>query len=64
MTPVGAAALGLAIGVIGPLTKNHVGVCESRRGLSGLINPIDSYYKLMPGVCPWWDGVARGEAAE
>ncbi len=28
------------------------------------VNVIDGNYKLMAGVCPWWDGVARGEAAE
>jgi hypothetical protein len=25
---------------------------------------IEGNYKLAPGVCPWWDGVMRGEAAE
>jgi hypothetical protein len=25
---------------------------------------IEGNYKLAPGVCPWWDGVVRGEAAE
>jgi hypothetical protein len=25
---------------------------------------LEGNYKLAPGVCPWWDGVLRGEAAE
>jgi len=25
---------------------------------------IDGNYQLAPGVCAWWDGVARGVAAE
>ena len=33
-------------------------------GLRKPVNVIDGNYKLMPGVCPWWDGVVRGEAAE
>ena len=33
-------------------------------GLRKPVNVIDGNYKLMPGVCPWWDGVMRGEAAE
>jgi hypothetical protein len=33
-------------------------------GLRRPLNVIDGNYKLAPGVCPWWDGVARGEAAE
>ena len=33
-------------------------------GLRKPVNVIDGNYKLAAGVCPWWDGVARGEAAE
>jgi 2,3-dihydroxybiphenyl 1,2-dioxygenase len=33
-------------------------------GLRKPVNVIDGNYQLMPGVCPWWDGVARSEAAE
>jgi 2,3-dihydroxybiphenyl 1,2-dioxygenase len=33
-------------------------------GLRKPVNVIEGNYKLMPGVCPWWDGVMRGEAAE
>jgi hypothetical protein len=25
---------------------------------------IEGNYNRMPGVCPWWDGLLRGEAAE
>jgi 2,3-dihydroxybiphenyl 1,2-dioxygenase len=33
-------------------------------GLRRPVNVIDGNYKLAPGVCPWWDGVLCGEAAE
>src|SRR5262249_40203137 len=33
-------------------------------GLRKPVNVIEGNYKLAPGVCPWWDGVGRGEAAE
>ena len=33
-------------------------------GLRKPVNVIEGNYKLAPGVCPWWDGVVRGEAAE
>jgi hypothetical protein len=33
-------------------------------GLRKTVNVIEGNYKLAPGVCPWWDGVMRGEAAE
>ena len=33
-------------------------------GLRKPVNVIEGNYKLAPGVCPWWDGVMRGEAAE
>src|ERR1700716_1519559 len=33
-------------------------------GLRKPVNVIQGNYKLAPGVCPWWDGVMRGEAAE
>jgi 2,3-dihydroxybiphenyl 1,2-dioxygenase len=33
-------------------------------GLRKPVNVIDGNYKLMPGVCQWWDGVVRSEAAE
>ena len=32
-------------------------------GLRKPVNVIDGNYNLMPGVCPWWDGI-RSEAAE
>jgi hypothetical protein len=33
-------------------------------GLRRPVNVIDGNYNRMPGVCPWWDGLMRGEAAE
>jgi hypothetical protein len=33
-------------------------------GLRRPVNVIEGNYKLVPGTCPWWDGVARSEAAE
>ena len=33
-------------------------------GLRKPVNVIEGNYKLASGVCPWWDGVVRGEAAE
>jgi 2,3-dihydroxybiphenyl 1,2-dioxygenase len=33
-------------------------------GLRKPVNVIDGNYQLMPGVCPWWDRIARSEAAE
>jgi 2,3-dihydroxybiphenyl 1,2-dioxygenase len=33
-------------------------------GLRRPVNVIDGNYTLAPGVCPWWDGLARSEAAE
>ncbi len=28
------------------------------------VNVIEGNYHRMPGLCPWWDGMLRGEAAE
>src|SRR6476659_6125086 len=33
-------------------------------GLRKPVNVLEGNYKLAHGVCPWWDGVLRGEAAE
>jgi 2,3-dihydroxybiphenyl 1,2-dioxygenase len=33
-------------------------------GLRKPLNVIEGNYHRMPGVCPWWDGMLRGEAAE
>jgi 2,3-dihydroxybiphenyl 1,2-dioxygenase len=29
-------------------------------GLRAPVQVMDGNYKLMPGTCPWWDGVSRG----
>ena len=39
-------------------------IAAAASGLRRPVNVIEGNYKLAPGVCPWWDGVARGEAAE
>jgi catechol 2,3-dioxygenase-like lactoylglutathione lyase family enzyme len=33
-------------------------------GLRKPVNVLEGNYHRMPGVCPWWDGMLRGEAAE
>ena len=39
-------------------------VAAAASGLRKPVNVIEGNYKLAPGVCPWWDGMLRGEAAE
>jgi len=39
-------------------------VAAAETGLRKPVNVIEGNYKLAAGVCPWWDGVVRGEAAE
>ena len=39
-------------------------VAAAATGLRKPVNVIEGNYKLAAGVCPWWDGVVRGEAAE
>jgi hypothetical protein len=39
-------------------------VAAAASGLRKQVNVIEGNYKLAPGVCPWWDGMLRGEAAE
>ena len=39
-------------------------VAAAASGLRKPVNVIEGNYKLAAGVCPWWDGVLRGEAAE
>jgi catechol 2,3-dioxygenase-like lactoylglutathione lyase family enzyme len=42
----------------------RIRIAAAATGLRKPVNVIDGNYKLMPGVCPWWDGLARNEAAE
>jgi hypothetical protein len=42
----------------------EVRIAAAASGLRKPVNVIEGNYKLAPGVCPWWDGVMRGEAAE
>ena len=39
-------------------------IAAAASGLRKPVNVIDGNYNRMPGVCPWWDGMMRGEAAE
>ena len=39
-------------------------IAAAATGLRKPVNVIEGNYKLAPGVCPWWDGMLRGEAAE
>jgi 2,3-dihydroxybiphenyl 1,2-dioxygenase len=39
-------------------------VAAAASGLRKPVNVLEGNYKLAPGVCPWWDGVLRSEAAE
>ncbi len=39
-------------------------VAAAATGLRKPVNVIEGNYHVMDGVCPWWDAVARGEAAE
>jgi hypothetical protein len=42
----------------------EVRIAAAASGLRKPVNVIEGNYKLAPGVCPWWDGVMRSEAAE
>jgi len=42
----------------------NVRIAAAAGGLRKPVNVIEGNYRPMPGVCPWWDAVARGEAAE
>jgi 2,3-dihydroxybiphenyl 1,2-dioxygenase len=46
------------------LEARAIRVEAASTGLRKPVNVIEGNYKLAPGVCPWWDGVIRGEAAE
>jgi hypothetical protein len=39
-------------------------IAAAATGLRKPANVIEGNYKLMPGICPWWDDILRGEAAE
>jgi 2,3-dihydroxybiphenyl 1,2-dioxygenase len=48
----------------GRAEARNLRVTAATTGLRRPVNVIEGNYQLVPGVCPWWDGVARGEAAE
>jgi 2,3-dihydroxybiphenyl 1,2-dioxygenase len=39
-------------------------IAAAATGLRKPVNVLDGNHNLAPGVCPWWDGVVRSEAAE
>jgi 2,3-dihydroxybiphenyl 1,2-dioxygenase len=39
-------------------------IAAAATGLRRPVNVIEGNYKRAAGVCPWWDGVVRSEAAE
>jgi 2,3-dihydroxybiphenyl 1,2-dioxygenase len=42
----------------------RIRIAAAAAGLRKPVNVIEGNYHLMPGVCPWWDGMLRSEAAE
>ncbi len=48
----------------GRIEARNLRIEAASTGLRRPLNVIEGNYKLAPGVCPWWDGVVRGEAAE
>ena len=42
----------------------RIRIAAAASGLRKPVNVIDGNYTLVPGVCPWWDSLARSEAAE
>jgi 2,3-dihydroxybiphenyl 1,2-dioxygenase len=46
------------------LEARAIRVEAASTGLRKPVNVIEGNYKLAPRVCPWWDGMLRGEAAE
>src|SRR2546430_3293426 len=47
-----------------PGEARAIRIAAAATGLRKPVNVIEGNHKLMPGICPWWDGVLRGEAAE
>jgi 2,3-dihydroxybiphenyl 1,2-dioxygenase len=48
----------------GRVEARKIRVAAAASGLRKPVNVIEGNFQRMGGVCPWWDGVARGEAAE
>ena len=44
--------------------SRDIRIAAAATGLRKPVNVIEGNYNRMPGVCPWWDGLLRGEAAE
>jgi 2,3-dihydroxybiphenyl 1,2-dioxygenase len=48
----------------GRVEARNLRIDAAASGLRRPLNVIDGNYKRATGVCPWWDGLVRGEAAE
>jgi 2,3-dihydroxybiphenyl 1,2-dioxygenase len=48
----------------GRVEARKIRVAAAASGLRKPVNVIEGNFQRMRGVCPWWDGIARGEAAE
>jgi 2,3-dihydroxybiphenyl 1,2-dioxygenase len=48
----------------GRVDARNLRIEAAATGLRRRLNVIEGNYKRAPGVCPWWDSVARSEAAE
>jgi 2,3-dihydroxybiphenyl 1,2-dioxygenase len=44
--------------------SRDIRIAAAATGLRKPVNVIEGNFNRMPGVCPWWDGLLRGEAAE
>ncbi len=44
--------------------SRNIRIQAASTGLRKPVNVIEGNYHVMDGICPWWDAVARGEAAE
>jgi 2,3-dihydroxybiphenyl 1,2-dioxygenase len=48
----------------GRVEARKIRVAAAASGLRKPVNVIEGNFQRMGGVCPWWDGMIRGEAAE
>jgi 2,3-dihydroxybiphenyl 1,2-dioxygenase len=48
----------------GRVEARKIRIAAAATGLRKPVNVVEGNFERMAGVCPWWDGVARGEAAE
>jgi 2,3-dihydroxybiphenyl 1,2-dioxygenase len=48
----------------GRVEARKIRIAAAASGLRKPVNVIEGNFQRMGGVCPWWDGMIRGEAAE